>query len=148
MADTHKVWTFVIPWPFGERGKYEDKPIPPLSLNHHISPRVAMGRSKRHRTHAARTAQLFRDVLQAPEATEHRTLRLTLVRGSYETAAGRRLTQPLLDVDGFYAALKPYVDGIKDAGWIVDDRPRWCDYLAVQERRAARPQVIVSVFVT
>jgi hypothetical protein len=54
-----------------------------------------------------------------------RDIHLTLVRGK-----GQRL----LDLDALGAACKPYLDGIVDAGLLVDDSPKWCTPHYAQER--------------
>lgn len=52
-----------------------------------------------------------------PRQAGHHDVYLTLVRGK-----GQRL----LDLDAIPSAAKPYLDGLVDAGLLVDDSPRWC----------------------
>lgn len=72
-----------------------------------------------------------------PPATEPRSVHLTLLR-----AKGQRL----LDNDNAVGMLKPLIDGLRDAGWIVDDRPQWMTCTVTQEiDRTQGPAVRVEI---
>jgi hypothetical protein len=111
-------------------------------------PQLVSGNVRLHWAERARRVRLIRGQV-ALLATSERTrlgrrrattscaLTLTLIRGK---------GQHLLDVDNMYAALKPVLDGLVDAGWLVDDRPGWCVYTANQARdNAVGPAVIVQL---
>lgn len=87
------------------------------------------------RTAVAVQARIKRIALRVPVAIDKRSLRLQLIRGK---------GQKLLDPDNCVAALKPVVDGLKDAGWIVDDSQKWLEYSADQAR-GKQPGVVVTV---
>lgn len=60
-------------------------------------------------------------------AREPRTLAIEVVRGK---TGGN-----LLDLDNCISQLKAAIDGIKDAGWLKDDSPKWLTALSVSQRK-------------
>ena len=117
------IYRLLLPVPFRVRGKNAGKQVPFVTGNTHDDPRTRRYRTKAHRALAAKHAMDIRLSLGVPQVTGHVVLRGTLIKGP---------RQRLSDVEGVYAALKPAKDGLRDAGWIVDDNPRWCDYSATQ----------------
>jgi hypothetical protein len=73
-----------------------------------------------------------------PAARVPRWVRMTLVRGK---------GQKLLDKGGVCEALKAPLDGLVDAGWLVDDREEWLrDWEVAQARDATvGPAVVVDI---
>ena len=118
-------WQFTIPWPIAQRGKFAGRPVPALTANFHLTPMAAYSRSKRLRTATFSWAFAQSLRLDIPPAERKRILRLTLIRGH---------RQRLLDKDGMYVALKPVVDGLRDARLLVDDSEKWVDYEATQRK--------------
>lgn len=48
------------------------------------------------------------------------------------------------DRDNQFASLKPFLDALKGAGWLVDDSPRWLD-LHVWEKKSRRDEARTEV---
>jgi hypothetical protein len=74
----------------------------------------------------------------AARSGEQRGVTLTLVRGKH---------QRILDEDNCVGALKPILDGLKDAGWIYDDRRSslWPYTVSQLKDNAVGPCVMVEV---
>lgn len=77
-----------------------------------------------------------RQEAKQPPASQFREVSLVLCR-----AKGQRI----LDADNAITAMKPIVDGLKAAGLIVDDSPKWVSVAYAQERRPEWRGVIVEV---
>lgn len=53
----------------------------------------------------------------------------------------RRLNDP----DNLIAQLKPFTDGLRDAGLIHDDSPQWLTLLPVEQRKGTAPMLSVQI---
>ncbi len=80
--------------------------------------------TKANRSSTAEQAAQVRRRLGTPIATEKVRLHLVLIRWE---------GQKELDQDNLYQALKPSLDGLVDAGWLVKDTKQWLTYTADQE---------------
>lgn len=144
-------WEFLLPVPFYVKGKHAGKQVPFNSGNNYVSPMVRSYRTKRHREVAGSEAKRIRLALGLPairtrafldyaefvSEKNFRYVHMTLVRGK---------RQRLLDTHQVYAATKPYLDALTDAEWIVDDKPRWCEFTASQTKdNSIGPAVLVRV---
>lgn len=136
------MWKFVIPIPvYGPRSKHAGQVIPLISGNLHVPHMVRSSRTEKHRRAAREAALGVREMLGVPEIGQwHRTVVMTLVRGP---------RQRILDIHQVYAGTKPYLDGLTDARWLVDDKPSWCSFSAdqIKDNRIG-PAVIVRIWDT
>jgi hypothetical protein len=99
--------------------------LPTANHRLHWRERAARVRHARSTVNIGATVEMYERGLKF-NRTESRTLHLTLIRGK-----GQRL----LDHDGVYAALKPCVDGLVDAGWLVDDSSQWLPVYTVSQKK-------------
>lgn len=113
-------------------------PEDPPTANSRLCWQVRARKTKAIRSCVAMVARSHRNRLGLPPADERRRLELVLLRGPRSRAR---------DHDQVCAALKPCLDGLKDAQWVVDDAPRWLDYPMPTEGRDPRGGVSVRVTV-
>lgn len=103
-------------------------------------------RVRHHKTRAARytsclQAQDARRRMHHGQADGPRRLDIEVIRG---VGGGREQ-----DLDNCIGSLKPVIDGVVDAGWLVDDKPAFLTGLNVTQRkdlsvRGIRVRVTVS----
>jgi hypothetical protein len=113
-------------------------PEDPPTANSRLCWQVRARKTKTIRNCVALVARSHRNRLGLPPADERRRLELVLLRGPRSRAR---------DHDQTVAALKVVVDGIRDSGWLKDDKPRWLDYPMPTEGRDPRGGVSVRVTV-
>ena len=90
------------------------------------------------RNTVAIAARSERNRLGMPEAKGPRHVSLMALRPGAEGSH-------VLDDDNLAAWLKPVVDGLVRAGWLVDDTPKWATFSRAQARGARREvEVIVT----
>lgn len=113
-------------------------PCKPLTANDHVHWRARSWNTHKIRDAAKLQALSHRNQMRLPAASTPQRLHLILIH-----AKGSRT----LDTDQVYAALKPVVDGLRDAQLILDDSPTWLYYTASQEKgtdSAIRVRVYLS----
>ena len=118
-------WTFTVPLPAS---------LPSPNSRLHWAERAR--RVKEARQLVALAARSERNRLDLPSAKEPRTLRLTRIYSA------RHRVQ---DADNLTASLKPAIDGLRDAGWLVDDTPEWLTLLPPEQERGRLPGLRVEV---
>jgi hypothetical protein len=104
----------------------------------HWTERARRTAAARGDTRVIAASALREHKLSAVRPQRRMQLRMMLLRGS-----GQRL----LDRDQVVATLKPVVDGLCDAGWIVDDSEKWLEYTMPRQKidREHGPAVIVEL---
>jgi hypothetical protein len=129
-------WTIDVPLPRGADGK----PIEPVTGNSRVHWAERHGRHRAIREAAKLVGASARAHFRLPRAVEPRAVEAILWREK-----GRQF----LDHDQAYAYVKPLLDGMVDAGWLVDDRPRWLpDYRVRQGRCGTGPGDLARVTFT
>jgi hypothetical protein len=89
---------------------------------------TVLWREKQHwRQQSALLGKSARNTLAIAPAVGPRVVTITMHRASF-----------LLDMDNAFAAVKPVVDGLKDAGLIHDDTPALLELRVQQQRVASR----------
>lgn len=107
-----------------------------LSPNTKMHPlaRARINRGTRQAVKMAASSQ--RHAVHLDPVTEPVRLRLTLVRAGH---------QKRFDRDNLYAALKPVLDGLRDAGWLADDDQRRLPSYEAFQDRGKEPEILVEL---
>lgn len=121
-------FTFVVPVP--------ERLVTPNSRLHWAA-KARMVHSLRADVSVVARVERMRQSVRTAVHGEKRAVHLLLVRGK---------GQKLLDMDNCVGALKPVLDGLRDAGWIYDDRESHLDYRVSQRKdNVLGPVVCVEV---
>ena len=56
-----------------------------------------------------------------------------------------RIGARTLDKDNLYGGFKPVLDALKDSGYLVDDRPEFCELDGAQDVCRARPRTVIEI---
>ena len=118
-------WTFTVPLPAS---------LP--SPNSRMVWQERARRVKQAREIAALAARSERNRLDLDKAATPRTVQLTRIYSA---------RHKIMDADNVTAAMKPAVDGLRDAGWLVDDTPAWLTLLPMEQEKGRLPGLRVEI---
>jgi hypothetical protein len=91
---------------------------------------------KQAREIVALAARSERNRLDLDKAATPRTVQLTRIYSA---------RHKIMDADNVTAAMKPAVDGLRDAGWLVDDTPAWLTLLPMEQEKGRLPGLRVEI---
>ena len=118
-------WAFTVPLPAS---------LPSPNSRIHWAERAR--RVKQAREIVALAARSERNRLDLDKAARPRTLRLTRVYSA---------RHKIMDADNLIASLKGPIDGLRDAGWLVDDTPAWLTLLPMEQEKGRLPGLRVEI---
>ena len=118
-------WTFTVPLPAS---------LPSPNSRIHWAERARRGKQAREIVAAA--ARSERNRLDLDKAAKPRTVQLTRIYSA---------RHKIMDADNVTAAMKPAVDGLRDAGWLVDDTPAWLTLLPMEQEKGRLPGLRVEI---
>jgi hypothetical protein len=91
---------------------------------------------KQAREIVALAARSERNRLDLDKAAKPRTVQLTRIYSS---------RHKIMDADNLIASLKGPIDGLRDAGWLVDDTPAWLTLLPMEQEKGRLPGLRVEI---